>query len=176
MMKKKSVVFVALVALAVALSAEDALVPSASIPVPDGSVAANEYQYVTDVSGMSVGATLGTDGNLYLAIHAKTVGWVALGVGGTKMNGSRLFLAFDKGKKQTFNEHRGAGHSHSALKDPVVSKWAVKLADGVTNLELVLPASAAIVDGKLDTLFAYSGSTSYFLPHKAKGSLSLSIK
>jgi len=144
--------------------------------VPDGVVGANEYQFNTTNSGMTLGATLGTDGMVYLSIRAGTAGWVALGVGGHVMNGSRLFLAYDTGTKQVFNEQKGAGHSHGDVKDPAASKWAVKLAEGATTLELVLPASAAVVNGNLDLLFAYSGSTSYMLPHKARGTISLAVQ
>ena len=152
-----------LLALTAALGAEGKLAPTSSLPVPDGSVATNEYQFTADVSGMSLGATLGTDGKLYLSIRAKTSGWVALGVGGGRMDGSRLFLAYDTGSKQAFYEQRGAGHSHKDLADAVVEKWAVKAAAGATTLELVLPASAAVVDGKMRLLFAYSRTTSYAL-------------
>jgi hypothetical protein len=174
-MKKTIIVLFALVAMSVSLMAQSSLSPSSSIPTIDGTVAASEYQFTTDVSGMTIGATLGTDGKLYLSIYAKTGGWVALGVGGSKMNGSRLFLAYDTGTKKVFNEQRGAGHSHKDVADAVVEKWVVNKDGDVTSLELVLPASAAVVDGKLDLLFAYSGSTSYFFPHKARGSLSLTV-
>jgi len=38
-----------------------------------------------------------------------------------------------------------------------------------------LPAAAALTDGKLDLLFAYSDTTAY-AHHKARGSLSLAIQ
>jgi hypothetical protein len=174
-MKRKLLFASLLFGLVASLGAQAKLEPTSSLPVPDGKVAANEYQFNSDVSGMSLGATLGTDGKLYLAIQAKTSGWVALGVGGSRMDGSRLFLAYDTGSKQVFNEQRGMGHSHKDVSDAVVEKWSVKALGGNTTLELVLPASAAVVDGKLGLLFAYSGSTSYIMPHKARGSLSLSI-
>jgi hypothetical protein len=175
-MKRSISVLFVLLALSLSLSAQAALSASSSIPTPDGTIGATEYQFTTDVSGMTIGATLGNDGKLYLSIRAQTSGWVALGVGGRKMDGSRLFLAYDTGKKKVFNEQRGAGHSHKDLADAVVEKWAVvKTDDGNTSLELVLPASAAIADGTIDLLYAYSGSTSYLFPHKARGSLSLTV-
>jgi hypothetical protein len=173
---KKSLYFsILLLSLVSVLSAQEKLSPSSSLPVPDGKVSDGEYQFSTDQSGMSLGASLGTDGKLYLSIRAKTAGWVALGVGGQRMDGSRLFLAYDTGAKQVFNEQRGAGHFHKDLADPVVEKWAVKADGSFTTLELVLNAGSAVADGKLGLLFAYSGSTSYMLPHKARGSLGLTI-
>jgi len=177
-MKRTVAVLGAIAVLAFSLNAQDqaSLSPSDSIPSVDGTAGANEYQYNSTISGMTVGATLGTDGQLYLSIQADTAGWVALGVGGQKMDKSRLFLAYDTGAKRVFNEQRGAGHFHGDVKDPVVAKWAVKKSGASTTLELVLPASAAVEGGKLDLLFAYSDSTSYMSRHKARGAISLAVK
>ena len=155
--------------------ANPSLSPSSSLPVVDGAVASGEYQFTTVVSDMTLGATLGTDGNLYLSIQAKTGGWVALGVGGQKMNGSRLFIAYDTGSKQSFSEEKGMGHFHVKDKDSVVSKWVVKKDGDVTTLELVLPASAAVDKGVLDLLFAYAESTG-FVHHKARGSMEFAVQ
>jgi hypothetical protein len=174
-MKRTLIALAATFAFAASLQAQALLSASPSIPVPDGAVSANEYQYNTELSGMSIGASLGTDGMVYLSIQAKTSGWVALGVGGRVMNGSRLFLAYDGGQKQVFSEQDGSGHSHGDVKDPVAVKWAVKLAGGVTTLELVLPASVAISNGNLNLLFAYSDTTSFAVHHKARGSIALAV-
>jgi hypothetical protein len=176
-MKRTIVALTAIAALSLSIAAQDkpALSPSSSLPVPDGVVKAKEYQFNTTVSGMGLGATLGSDGMVYLSIQAATAGWVALGVGGPKMDGSRLFLAFDAGSKQVFNEQKGAGHSHGDVTDPVVAKWAVKQSGGTTTLELVLPASEALTKGKLDLLFSYSDSTSYSQRHKARGSMEIAV-
>jgi hypothetical protein len=175
-MKRTIVAIAAILALSASLSAQSALSASSSIPVPDGAFGANEYQFKTDVSGMSIGATLGTDGMVYLSIKAQTGGWVALGVGGRVMNGSRLFLAFDAGGKQVFSEQKGIGHSHVDAADSAVTKWSVKQSDGVTTLELVLPAKVAVGGGKLELLFAYSDTTAFTVHHKARGSMSLAVQ
>jgi hypothetical protein len=177
-MKRFLAAFAALFILTLYLNAQDqaSLTASDNLPKPDGVVNPGEYQYDTTISGMTLGVTLGDDGLLYLSIQAKTAGWVALGVGGKLMNGSRLFLAYDTGSKQVFNEQRGAGHFHADLKDPAVSKWAVKQDGDNMTLELVLPASAAVVDGSLDLLFAYADTTSFMVHHKARGALSFTVK
>jgi hypothetical protein len=174
-MKRIFVALMAFSSMVLFAQASGSLSPSESLPALDGAVADGEYQFTTTASGMDIGATLGTDGNLYLSIRAKTAGWVALGVGGRAMSGSRLFIAYDTGDKQFFTEQRGVGHFHSDVKDQVVSKWAVKKVDGTTTLELVLPASAAVANGNLDILYAYAESTA-FMHHKARGSLSLSVQ
>jgi len=95
---------------------------------------------------MTIGATLGSDGMVYLSIQANTAGWVALGVGGLVMNGSRLFIAFDTGTKQSFYEQLGAGHSHGDPQDLVVSKWAVK--DGRNDDPRAGPPRSRGFDGR----------------------------
>jgi hypothetical protein len=172
---KKLVSIASALLLAASLGAQAQLTKSDKLPSIDGTVASGEYQYATTVSGMSLGATLGSDGKLYLSISAKTSGWVALGVGGLRMDGSRLFLAYDEGGKRDFTEQTGAGHSHSDAATKVVEKWAVKSENGMTTLELVLPAKAAVADGKLGLLFSYSSTTSYSARHQARGSMSLSV-
>lgn len=177
-MKRTLLACASILVFAVAVNAQDqaALSPTSSVPSIDGAIGANEYQYSSTVSGMSLGASLGDDGQIYLAIQVKTAGWVALGVGGTKMNGSRLFLAYDTGSKKVFSEQLGAGHFHGDVKDPAVGTWAVKQAGGVTTLELVLPASKALTNGKLNLLFAYSDGTSFMARHKARGSVTIPVQ
>ncbi len=176
-MKRILLACAAMMAFAMAVAAQDqALSPTSSIPAIDGAIGANEYQYNSSASGMTLGASLGEDGQIYLAIQAKTTGWVALGVGGRVMNGSRLFLAYDSGSKKVFSEQLGAGHFHGDVKDPVAGKWAVKQDGGVTSLELVVPASAALTDGKLNLLFAYADGSSFSARHKARGSVTIPVQ
>lgn len=175
-MKSKLVTLFAILAISVSLSAQSALSPSSSIPKVDGTVEAGEYQFTTEDAGMTIGATLGNDGKLYLSVRAQTGGWVALGLGDGKMDGSRLFLAYDDGTKRDLIEQKGVGHSHKDLADPVIEKWAVKADGGYTTLELVVPASAAVSDGKAGILYAYSASTAYASRHKARGAIILTVQ
>lgn len=174
-MKKLAILFVLVLGFSCAAMAQDTLTRSAAIPSPDGVVQSGEYQFTKSVSGMKVSATLGTDGNLYLAIEAPTSGWVALGIGGLAMDGSRLFLSVDSGGSPSFSEQVGSGHHHDAATASIVKKWAVHAANGSTTLELVLPADSAIVDGKLDIIAAYSTSASLMARHAAHASFELVI-
>jgi hypothetical protein len=174
-MKRTILPLLAALALSASVSAQTSLSPSPSIPKVDGSIEAGEYQFTTEDNGMTIGATLGNDGKVYLSIRAKTGGWVALGLGDGKMNGSRLFLAYDAGGKRDFTEQQGVGHSHKDLADQAVQSWSVKSEGGYTSLELVVPASAAVQAGKVGVLYAYSDSTSYASRHKARGFVSLAV-
>jgi hypothetical protein len=173
-MKKSSLALFLLFALGLSLYAQDSVTRSSALPKTDGVVTAGEYQYTKTVSGMSIGVTLGNDDLLYLSIVAPTTGWVALGVGGRVMDGSRLFLAYDSEGKKFFTEQLGSGHSHSDA-PPVAKKWAVLNADGSTTFELVLPASLAMVGGNLDVLASY-GATTAFVHHVARTSFALAVK
>jgi hypothetical protein len=157
-------------------SAQDSISKGAPAVSIDGSVDKGEYQYSKTVSGMTISVSIGKDGLVYLATEAKTSGWVALGVGGRVMNGSRLFLAYDSNGKRFFTEQAGAGHSHGDAQDRVVTKWAVKSANGSTTLELALPYDKAVESGILNVLFSYSTGLDMTAHHSARGSFGLTVK
>lgn len=158
------------------LFAESTLAKSAALPSIDGTIGATEYQYSGSVSGIKVFATLGTDDLLYIAVEAPSSGWVAAGVGGLVMNGSRLFLGAVQDGKPAFLEKAGVGHFYADAKQLVVKKWAVKTQGEDTVLELSLPASAAVWKGQVDAIFAYSKTPSFTNKHAARGSLTITVK
>ena len=156
--------------------AQATLTKSDSIPTIDGSVGASEYQYSSALtSSITVHATLGSDDSLYLAVEAPTSGWVAIGVGGLVMNGSRLFLGAIQDGKAAFIEKTGIGHFYSDAKELIVKKWAVTTNGNHTVLELSLPSSAALSKGQIKAIFAYSNSPSFTRKHAAHASLALKV-
>ena len=163
-------------ALVAGLSAQASLTKASALPTVDGVFAANEYQYTGTYQDMRIGATLGSNDMLYLAIEAPTKGWVSLGVGGLVMNGSRLFLGAVQDGKPAFVEKLGKGHFYTDAKDLVVKAWSVKTVGDKTVLELSLPSSAALWQGKINTLFAFSKSPSFETRHAERGSLSFDVK
>jgi hypothetical protein len=156
--------------------AESVLTKSATLPSTDGVIGASEYQFSGTVSGIKVYATLGSDDTLYLAVEAPTSGWVAAGLGGLVMNGSRLFLGAIQDGKPAFIEKAGVGHFYTDAKELVIKKWAVKTKGEDTVLELSLPASAAVWKGQVNAIFAYSKTPSFTNRHAARGALSFTIK
>jgi hypothetical protein len=156
--------------------AQAALSKSSSLPKVDGVIAASEYQYSGAVSGMKIYATLGSDDMLYIAVEAPSSGWVAAGVGGLVMNGSRLFLGAIQDGKPAFIEKAGVGHFYTDAKELVVKKWLVKTTGDLSVLELSLPSSAALWKGQINMIFAYSKSSSFSSKHSARGSLSFTVK
>jgi hypothetical protein len=174
----KRLASIALIAFVIAggAFAQASLSKSSSLPAVDGAIGASEYQYSGNVAGIKVFATLGSDDMLYLAVEAPSAGWVAAGVGGLVMNGSRLFFGATQDGKPAFLEKAGVGHFYADAKETVVKKWAVKTVGEDTLLELSLPAAKALWKGQLNAIFAYSKTPSFTARHAARGSLSFTIK
>lgn len=175
-MKRIGLAIAVAVIAAVEASAQASLTASATLPKVDGTLGSGEYASMTTVKGMKVGATLGTDGMLYLAVQAPTSGWVAVGTGGLIMNGSRLFFGAMQDGKPAFAEMTGAGHGAVPAKTQVVKKWAVASAGGATTLELVLASTDAVWKGSVNTIIAYAGVTDFRARHKANASIAYAIK
>jgi len=175
-MKRTSLVIAAAIIAAVEASAQASLTASAALPKVDGTVGTGEYAYESNLKGMKVGATLGTDGMLYLAVQAPTSGWVAVGTGGLVMNGSRLFFGAVQDGKPSFSEMAGAGHGAVPAKSQVVKKWAVATAGGATTLELVMASSDAAWKGSINSILAYSTVPDFRAKHRAYASVSYAIK
>jgi hypothetical protein len=170
-----SIAMIALVAVYGAF-AQAALSKSSSIPTIDGAIGASEYQYSGTVAGIKVFATLGSDDMLYLAVEAPTSGYVAAGVGGLVMNGSRLFFGATQDGKPAFLEKAGVGHFYADAKTLVVKKWSVKTKGSDTVLELSMPSSAAVWKGSINSIFAFSASPAFNSKHSARGSLTFTVK
>ncbi|HOX18004.1 MAG TPA: hypothetical protein PKW82_06065, partial [Spirochaetales bacterium] len=63
----------------------------------DGVIADAEYATVREASGMRLGFRLSADAStIYASVTVRTAGWVALGFGSPKMDGSRMVLAYVK--------------------------------------------------------------------------------
>ena len=113
---------------------------------------------------------------LYIAVEAPSSGYVAAGVGGLVMNGSRLFFGATQNGKPAFLEKAGVGHFYEDAKEVVVKKWAVKTKGEDTVLELSLPSGKALWKGQINAIFAYSKSPSFDSKHVARGALSFTVK
>ena len=175
-MKRLLTAFVLAGALAAGLSAQASLTKSGSLPTIDGTIAANEYQYIDTLHGIKVAATLGSDDVLYLAVEAPSAGWAGLGVGGLVMNGSRLFLGSVQDGKSDFIEKTGVGHFYADAKTLVVKKWAVKTTGDTTVLELSIPSSAALWKGQINVTAAYSKSPNLTSRHAAYAKVTFTVK
>ena len=183
-MKKTIAVFAALAVFLLAASATGAqtnpvvLSPSDAWVTVDGVSAASEYTATAEIGKTKLSLARDKD-NLYVSITGDTTGWIAVGFGSLRMDGAFLFICFvgadgkAQGKLQT-----GKGHTHADVASEALVQFAMKEAGGVTTLELVLKASSVIAKDatSLPVIWAVGTSDSFSALHKARGSLTLTLK
>ena len=149
--------------------------------VVDGVVNAAEYSYSKTFEGLSLYANRTSDA-LYLAVVGDTTGWVAVGLGSMRMDGSTIFMGFvGSDKKVQFKVQAGSGHSHKDVPADVsatVVSYAIKEAGGKTTLELKLKPGSYLKPGQasLDTIYAMGTEKSFIPRHFMRGAISIPLK
>lgn len=148
--------------------------------VVDGVVNPDEYSFTQDFGQMTLYANRTADA-LYLAVVGNTKGWVAIGIGSLRMDGSTILMGFvDASGNVQFKPQAGQGHTHKDVGQDVQStiiSYAMKQVNGKTTLEVALKPSAYIKAGQteLDIIYA-QGSQASFLPrHMFRGSLAIKL-
>jgi hypothetical protein len=156
----------------VELSASDAWV------TVDGVSAASEYTATAEIGKTKLSLARDKD-NLYVSITGETTGWISVGFGSLKMDGALLFIGFvgADGKAQG-KLQKGVRNTHADVASEALVQFAMKEAGGMTTLELVLKASGMIAkDAKdLPVIWAVGTSDSFSALHKARGSLTVTLK
>lgn len=166
-MRKSLVAGFALVAFCSLAAHAQTLSPSATLPTVDGVLGADEYSVTGNYGGMTLGASLSADGTtLSLALVAPTTGWVAVGLGSSRMNNARMLLAYDANGTGAISEETGTGHRHKKATDPKVLSSAVHEADGKTTLEFTIPAAGYTDGASLDLILAYGGRDDFTSMHR----------
>lgn len=144
-------------------------------PIVDGSFDAKEYPNFFTQNGFDLGAAVSPDGKtLYLAVRAKTTGWVAVGLGSPVMNGAFMILGYVDAKGPMTSEETGKGHFHST-NPAVVGKSAITEKDGLTTLEASIPADGFVKQGKVTLIYAYSDKDDFKAKHSSRGSTELQL-
>jgi hypothetical protein len=132
-----------------------------AIPLVDGTVGKGEYaRSISLVYGdATVSYQSDSSGGLYVAVSASTTGWVGIGLGSVVMDGAHIFMGYVSGGKPVFSEQVGEGHSHHPTPISWADQGAVAAGDGVTTLEIHIPA-ARLLDApkKMGFIVAFSGS------------------
>jgi hypothetical protein len=148
--------------------------------VVDGAVKANEYSFSKELDSLTLYANRTKD-TLSLAVVGDTTGWVSVGLGYLKMDGSTIFMGFvgNDGKVQ-FKPQVGTGNRHTDAPKNVadtVSSYAIKEANGKTTLEISLNAAAYIKNGQtaLELIYAVGEAKSFIPKHSSRGALSLKL-
>lgn len=139
---------------------------SALVPVADGVVGAGEYSFQGTLKDMKLSLSLSADAStLFVALEAPTTGWVAVGLGSLKMNGSFMVLAYvDKGTA-AISEQTGAGFSHKENASKLLRSQAAREANGSTILEYSLPAAPYTAWPALRLIVAYGRSDNFTSKH-----------
>jgi hypothetical protein len=142
-------------------------------PVLDGTVEPSEYALSREEAGMRFGFTLSPDGaTVFASISAKTAGWVALGFGSAKMDGSFMVLASVKDGKAQFTEDLGKGWTHAPT-EPFTLGRAAGEADGWTTLEVAIPAARFLKAGTLPLIASWGRTEDFRAKHSGRTSLSV---
>jgi hypothetical protein len=145
-------------------------------PVADGVLGTNEYARTETKAGITVAASLSPDGTtLYLAVKAKTSGWVAIGAGSQKMDSAFMTLAFVKDSTQSITEETGKGKSHSENATRVLESAFAAEAGEFTTLEIALPASGLVKDKAVELIAAYGARDNRTSLHRGRTSFRLSF-
>ncbi len=174
-------ILVATAVAAMVVAQESALAVSTSArPVVDGVVQPGEYALTRELRGATLSLARTAD-RVYIALSAETAGWVAVGTGTGRMDGSRIFIGFVKNGEVTFEEDLGRSHTHSAAPDasdaPFVTAHALTESGGRTTLEVELDASRVIAAGatELRLIAAYGGQDSLSAYHRFRTSLTVPL-
>ena len=139
---------------------------SALVPVADGIVGTGEYSWHGTFKDMKLSLSLSADNStLHVALEAPTAGWVAVGLGSHKMNGSFMVLAYvDKGAA-AISEQTGIAFGHRENKTKLLLAGAAREANGATVLEYSLPAAAYASLPSLKLIAAYGRPDNFSSKH-----------
>jgi hypothetical protein len=154
-MKKNKVALIAAIVLACAVVWP--LAAQAKEPVADGVMNPNEYAIAFEKQTMKLGFTLSADKSVvYVAIQAPSAGWVSVGLGSTRMNGTYMVIGYDAAGKSVISEETGTPSGHKTNSTSILKTKAVKEAGGQTTLEFSVPAAKFLKGDKIDMIIAYS--------------------
>jgi hypothetical protein len=175
-MKTKLLSLLLTLLLATSFAGAQALAPAATTPTIDGAVQKGEYTVMQAPKGFWLGVSLSQDkSTLTLGLASQTTGWIAIGLGSLKMNGSYIVIGYDKAGKQVISEDKGVGHGHSPLGTHKVLKSIIKTANGQTSIEFSIPAADYIKDGKLQLILAAANTADLISFHPKFASLEIPV-
>ncbi len=163
---KKLFLTISCLILAVSIHAQ-----GASEPTLDGILAADEYSETQLVSGITIGTSLSKDGKmLYVAVSAKTSGWVAIGLGSMRMNSSIMVMGYAEGEKQSISFELGNGYTHATTSIKDAKAFVVQQGD-VTTLEISVPSAPYVKNSVLQMTAAFGPKDDFKSKHTRRGAI-----
>jgi hypothetical protein len=142
----------------------------------DGLFGDKEYSLVREAAGMKLGITWTAD-ILYLGFSAPTKGWVAVGLGSTKMDGALLYMGYITGHATELKVQRGSAHRHVDADEGPPALYAMKETGVRSVMEIALKAAGAISAGQrtLEIIIAMGAADSFVSLHKARASFTVEL-
>jgi len=140
----------------------------------DGMVGAGEYPNRRDLKEGTLHWKV-AEGQMFIAYDAPTEGWVALGFGGLRMDGTLMILGYVNNGEQSYTVDRGQGHRHSPIAETIDVDVAVKESPGKTVLEIRIPLSAFPLNGSggSDHIIAFGRRDNFTSLHRYRDAQSL---
>jgi len=141
----------------------------------DGAITDGEYKTVEVKNEFTLAARLSEDKTtLYAAIKGPTTGWISIGLGTLKMNGSFMTLGYVAEGKPSVSFELGKGYSHAPTPAPGAQAFVSETA-GVTTLELSLPAQTYVKNGILQVIAASGPKDDFKSKHTKRAALELKL-
>lgn len=140
----------------------------------DGMVGAGEYPNRRDLKEGTLYWKV-AENQMVIAYDAPTDGWVALGFGGLRMDGTLMILGYVDDGEQAYTVDRGQGHRHSPISETIDLDVAVKESSGKTVLEIRIPLSAFPLNnaGGSDHIIAFGRRDNFSSLHRYRDAQSL---
>lgn len=109
---------------------------------------------------------------LTISMTAETKGWMAVGLGSSRMDGSIMFLGYNKDGEAFFEEHLGRGHSHKKASEQRPVEFSVDEENGTTVMELTVKKSDFVKAGDtlLPVIVAYGNRDNFNSMHRYRDS------
>ncbi|AFG36577.1 DOMON domain protein [Spirochaeta africana DSM 8902] len=152
----------------------------------DGVISDQEYTLRHLTEAVAVYLVRLDEDTIQVAVEAAGEGWVSVGFGSEKMDGSRMLIGFVEDGEARFEEHLGSGWRHSLHEQPVVQGSAVSRSTPpgpdtpvTTMLEARLPAEAVEVNGRgepFPIIYAVGPRPNFTARHRARGSQMLVLE
>ena len=110
--------------------------------------------------------------DLTITIEAETKGWIAVGLGSSRMDGSEMFIGYNKDGEAFFEEHLGKGHSHKKTAGQRPVEYTVIESGGKTLMEFTVAKSDFISGsaGELPVIIAYGARDNFTSMHRYRDS------
>ena len=134
--------------------------------VVDGVVRPDEYSYSREFKDSTLHVNW-SGGKVYIALTAKTEGWVGVGYGSKMMNNSYILIGYVDRGTPVFKEQVGRGHKHTDTDTQYVQSFEMSEKSGSTTLEMALDEDDIILSGQrsIDFIIAYGKNDSFSQYH-----------